>query len=96
MNLIIKPNAKTNKNFMAVIDNKKTLHFGDSRYSDYTKHKDPERKKTYLSRHKNDNINNLLYPSFYATNLLWNKPTLKESIKNTNEIFNVNIKLKQK
>ena len=79
---------------MAVIDNKKTLHFGDSRYSDYTKHKDPERKKTYLSRHKNDNFINLLYPSFYATNLLWNKPTLKESIKNTNEKFNVNIKLK--
>ena len=29
---------------MAVLDNKKTVHFGDSRYSDYTKHKDPERK----------------------------------------------------
>ena len=36
---------------MAVIDNKK-IHFGDSRYSDYTKHKDPERKKAYLSRQK--------------------------------------------
>ena len=69
MNLVIKPSDKTNKTFMAVIENKKTLHFGDSRYSDYTKHKDPERKKSYLSRHKNDNFKNLLYPSFYATNL---------------------------
>ena len=93
MNIIIKPSDKTKK-IMAVMENKKTLHFGDSRYSDYTKHKDPERKKTYLSRHKKDNYTNLLYPSFYATNLLWNKPTLKESIKNTNEKFNINIKLK--
>ena len=88
-----KKSDNPNKKIMAVIDNKK-IHFGDSRYSDYTKHKDPERKKAYLSRHKKDNYTNLLYPSFYATNLLWNKPTLKESIKNTNEKFNVNIKLK--
>ena len=72
MNVIIKV-IKLIKN-MAVIDNtNKKIHFGDSRYSDYTKHKDPERKKTYLSRHKKDNYTNLLYPSFYATNLLWNK-----------------------
>ena len=83
---------------MAVIDNtnnnKKTIHFGDSRYSDYTLHKDTERKKAYLSRHKHDNYTNPNYPGFYATNLLWNKPTLKESIKNTNEKYNLNIKLK--
>ena len=78
---------------MAVLDNKK-IHFGDSRYSDYTHHKDTERKKAYLSRHKHDNYTNINYPSFYATNLLWNKPTLKESIKNTNEKYNLNIKLK--
>ena len=87
MNIIIKPSDKTNKKFMAVLENKK-IHFGDRRYSDYTKHKDPERKKTYLSRHKNDNFKNLLYPSFYATNLLWNKPTLKESIRDTNNKYN--------
>ena len=46
MNVIIKKSDKTDKKNMAVIDNKKTIHFGDSRYSDYTKHKDPERKKS--------------------------------------------------
>ena len=82
MNIVITPSDKTNKKFTAVINNdKKTLHFGDSRYSDYTHTKDDKRKKAYLSRHKKDNYTNLLYPSFYATNLLWNKPTLKESIK---------------
>ena len=44
MNIVINKSDNPNNKFMAVIDNKK-IHFGDSRYSDYTKHKDPERKK---------------------------------------------------
>ena len=79
---------------MAVIDNK-TVHFGDSRYSDYTMTKDDKRKKAYLSRHKHDNYTNPNFASFYATNLLWNKPTLKESIVDINRKYkNINIKLK--
>ena len=79
---------------MAIIDNKKTIHFGAKMYEDYTKHKDPERKKAYLTRHKKDNYTNPLYAGFYATNLLWNKKTLKESIRDTNNKYNINIKLK--
>ena len=102
MNVIITPSNNQNKKIKVVIDdtknnNKKTLHFGDSRYQDFTKHKDPERKKTYLSRHKNDKINNPNYAGFYSTNLLWNKPTLKESIQATNRKYkNINIQLKSK
>ena len=98
MNVIIKPSNNQNKKITAIIDdtknNNKKIHFGDSRYQDFTKHKDPERKKAYLSRHKNDKINNPNYAGFYSTNLLWNKPTLKESIQATNKKYNVNIKLK--
>ena len=94
MNIVITPSDKTNKKFMAALDNKK-IHFGDSRYSDYTQTKDDKRKKAYFSRHKHDNYTNPLYAGFYSTNLLWNKPTLKESIKHTNEKYkNINIKLK--
>ena len=95
MNVIITPSNNQNKKFTAIINNKK-IHFGDSRYQDFTKHKDPERKKAYLARHKNDKINNPNYAGFYSTNLLWNKPTLKESIQATNKLYNVNIKLKSK
>ena len=35
---------KQNKKYIAVINNKKTIHFGDDRYSDYTMHKDPAKK----------------------------------------------------
>ena len=93
-NIVIQKSNIPFKKFTAIINDKKTIHFVDNRYHDITKHKDTERKKAYLARHKKDNYINLLYPSFYSTNLLWNKPTLKESIKNTNEKFNVSIKLK--
>ena len=45
MNVIIKKSNKSDKEFMAIIDNKKTLHFGANMYEDYTHHKDTERKK---------------------------------------------------
>ena len=96
MNIIITPSNNQNKKFMALIDDKKTIHFGAKLYEDYTHHKDDKRKKAYLSRHKNDKINNPNYAGFYSTNLLWNKPTLKESIQATNKLYNVNIKLKSK
>ena len=95
-NIIIQKSNIPFKKFTAIINDKKTIHFGDNRYQDFTKHKDTERKKAYLARHKKDNFNNPLYPSFYSTNLLWNKPTLKESIQATNNKYNVNIKLKSK
>jgi hypothetical protein len=54
-----------------------------------------DRKERYLARHKNDNYNNPLYPSFYSNNLLWNKPTITESVRDTNRRFkNINIKLR--
>ena len=93
-NIVIQNSNIPNKKFTAIINNKK-INFGDSRYSDYTHHKDDKRKKAYLSRHKYDNAQNPLYAGFYATNLLWNKPTLKESIVDTNKKYkNINIQLK--
>ena len=96
MNIIIKPSNKSDKKYMAIIDDKKTVHFGAAGASDYTKHKDKERKERYLARHKNnEQWNNPLTAGFYATNILWNKPTITESIRDTNRRFkNINIKLR--
>ncbi len=98
MNIIIKPSNKNNKKYDAIINNSKTISFGGIKengkpYEDYTTHKNDERKNRYLERHKHDNYKNPLYPSFYSTNLLWNKKTLPESIKDTNKKYNINIKL---
>jgi len=49
---------------------KKTfIHFGSAGMSDYTIHKDKERKERFLARHrKNEEWDNPLTASFYASN----------------------------
>lgn len=59
----------------------KTTNFGAKGMSDFTKHKDPERKKKYLARHKkNENWNSFMTAGSLSRWILWNKPTLKSSI----------------
>jgi hypothetical protein len=94
MQIVISPSNKPDKKFEARIDGKKSIHFGAKDMSDFTIHKDPERKERYLQRHKGmgEDWSNPLTAGFYATNLLWNKPSLTESIRDTNRRFkNINI-----
>ena len=88
MQIVISQSDKPDKKFEARIDGKKSIHFGSKGMSDFTIHKDPERKQRYLNRHsKNEDWNNPLTAAFYATNLLWNKSSLAESIRDTNSRF---------
>ena len=81
MDIHISRSKKKDKKFDAVIDGKKTISFGAKGYSDMTQHKDEERKKRYVSRHKkNENWKGPKTPGFYAQRLLWNKPTLQASV----------------
>ena len=72
MNIIIKPSSKPDKKYTAVIDNKKSIHFGAIKengkpYSDFTQHKNPSRKTLYENRHKkNEDWSNPLTAGFYA------------------------------
>ncbi len=59
----------------------KTTHFGSAGMSDFTKNKDEERKKRYLDRHrKNENWNDKFSAGALSRWILWNKPTLRNSI----------------
>lgn len=52
----------------------KFVHFGDSSYEDYTKHKDDDRRDRYLKRAMNirgDWAMNPLSPNHLSLNLLW-------------------------
>ena len=88
MDIVISKSNRKDKKLKAVIDNKKTIHFGASGYSDYTKHKDDNRKDAYIRRHKkNENWTDFKTAGFYAKHILWNKPTIQESIKEANKQF---------
>ena len=75
----------------------KKVSFGASGYSDFTKHKDEERKERYIARHKvNQDWKDYTTSDMWAKNILWNKPTIEASVKDTNKKFpNLNIKLKK-
>lgn len=49
-------------------------------YSDFTQHKDEERKKRYLLRHSNESYTDPTTPATLAKYILWNKTTLTASI----------------
>ena len=58
----------------------KTIKFGAVGYSDYTQHKDEERRKRYMDRHrKKENWNDEKTAGFYAYNILWRFKTLNQA-----------------
>ena len=92
-NIYLYKSPRKNKKWMVEVDGKK-VHFGGAGYSDYTKHKDPERKENYIARHKkNENWkkSGIKTAGFWSRWLLWGEPTLKESIKEIERKFNVKI-----
>lgn len=96
-NLIkLKKSDKADKKMMAVFENcqsgrRKTVHFGSAGMSDFTKHKDVDRKKRYLARHKNnENWNDPTSAGALSALILWNKPTLRASIVDYKRRFHFN------
>jgi hypothetical protein len=92
--VVIKKSDKPKKKYKAVLydkDNKtKTIYFGSAGMSDFTKHKDEKRKQLYINRHKKrENWNVPDTAGSLAKHILWNKPTLKESIADYKKRFNL-------
>ena len=96
MKLILSKSPQKNKKWRIVFPDLKAVHFGHSAYEDYTMHKDETRKKSYVSRHKsseNWNKAGIRTAGFWSKHLLWNKPTLRESIQDIERRYNVHISL---
>ena len=94
MKVEIKPSTSKNKKYTAIFyDNSKkvkTTHFGSAGMSDYTIHKDPERKQRYLDRHRaRENWNDKFSAGALSKWILWNKTTLSASIADYKNRFNL-------
>lgn len=63
------------------------VDFGSSEHDNYTIHKDPERKRLYQIRHKNDHINDPYSAGFWSWWVLWNKPSLSDSFKEATSLY---------
>ena len=98
MEVVISKSNNKNKKYKAEIDGKKTVHFGDNRYQDYTQHKDNKRKENYISRHaKNEDWSksNIASAGFMSRHILWEKDTINKSIQNLNSKYK-DVKFKYK
>ena len=70
---------KFNANLL-VDGRKRTIPFGAKGMSDYTIHRDPQRKERYISRHQaREDWKNPLTAGFWSRWYLWNQPTLSGS-----------------
>lgn len=91
--LNIRNSTRNGKKKMAIFENRKTgrtktIHFGQKGASDFTKHKDTERKNRYLKRHRaRENWKNPLTAGALSRWILWNKTTLSASIKDFKRRF---------
>ena len=96
MEVVISKSTNKNKKYDVVVDGKK-ISFGAATYSDYTIHKDPERKERYIARHKKNedwNKSGIKTAGYWSKHLLWNKDTLTKSIDDISKKHNLNIKMK--
>ena len=88
MQVEVSPSQRKGEKFKAVVDGSRTIHFGSKGASDFTLHGSEVRKQRYISRHhKNEDWSDPTTAGFYAKHLLWNKPTLQGSIRDTNKRF---------
>ena len=93
-----KSNLPTKKWMASYINPKsgrvKTIQFGAAGMTDFILSKgDKERKERYIKRHSGmgEDWNDPLTAGFWSRWLLWNKPTLKASIKDMEKRFDIKI-----
>jgi len=76
--------------FTAVFPDGKSVHFGRKGYSDFTKHKDPQRMQMYLTRHRkreNWTRTGRYTAGFWSRWLLWSRPSFKSALKQTEKVL---------
>lgn len=68
--------------FYIITNTGSKLYFGAKGYSDYTIHKDPDRKRRYIERHKdkeNWTKSGINTAGFWCFHYLWSYPTKEEA-----------------
>lgn len=88
----LKKSNRKHKKYVAIFEyndgRHKTIHFGDSRYQDYTQHKDKNRRYAYWNRHINEINQSPDTAGILSLYILWGDSTsIKKNIKSYVEKF---------
>lgn len=92
---LVKKSNRANKKYQAInLSNGQSVHFGHLDYEDYTMHKDPERRESYLKRHRaREDWRDLSTPGAWSRHLLWSEPSIDGAAKRMQKRFNIDIEL---
>jgi hypothetical protein len=98
----VKPSDKPDKKMVATFcmckgetsccdKDRKKVHFGSKNSNTYLDHKDEDKRKAYIARHKvNEDFNKPMTAGSLAKNILWGATTsLRENIKIFKKRFNL-------
>ena len=95
MTVKLSKSTRSGKKWMVEVEGK-TIHFGASGMSDYTIHGDARRKELYLNRHRpreNWGRTGRQTAGFWSRWLLWNKKSLRSSIRDIRDRFGIVIRV---
>ena len=82
------PSNKPAKKYEAVFSNGKSVHFGSKTSNTYLDNGDKTKRENYLNRHKaNEDWNNPMSKGSLSRWILWNMPSLEDSIKDFKKRF---------
>ena len=65
------------------------IHFGDSRYEDYTQHKNYYRMELYQKRHQHDRLRDPTSAGALSYFILWTRPDFRDGLINYLNHFNI-------
>ena len=82
--------SRKEKKYMVKMDGK-TIHFGAAGMDDFTITGDEEQKKRYMARHQKENWNDSKTAGFWAKHVLWNKKTIRESLRDIQRRFGISV-----
>jgi hypothetical protein len=86
----VEKSNRKGKRFVAIFKNGKQVHFGLEGGSTFIDHKDIEKRKNYIARHRvREDWNNPYSAGALSRWILWEKPNLQDAIRTFNLRFDV-------
>ena len=95
MTVKLSKSTRSGKKWMVEVEGK-IIHFGAAGMSDYTIHGDAKRRESYLNRHRpreNWGRTGRQTAGFWSRWLLWNKKSLRSSIRDIRDRFGIVVKV---
>ena len=88
----LKPARNNIHKYVAIVEDNEgkqhTIRFGQFGASDFTRHRNEIRKNRYLDRHRErENWDDILTSGAWSRWLLWNEPTIAESLADIRKRF---------